>query len=161
MDEPPLTELVDRWSQGLRGAVDELMPLVYAELKRITGAYLETESAPWRHTAGDGVSARSLRLAEYRLGSLLTPGERGLRQWMPVGLRFSRKAQVWCRRRGTWVWWGGHERRLRIYPQSGYVVAVRSNLDPPAGQEVPIPSGFAAAAVGWGNELSERTASLG
>jgi hypothetical protein len=37
MDESPITGLLDRWSQGLRGALDELMPLVYAELKRIAG----------------------------------------------------------------------------------------------------------------------------
>jgi RNA polymerase sigma factor (TIGR02999 family) len=43
MAEARITSLLDEWSQGRPGALDKLMPLVYAELKRIASAYLETE----------------------------------------------------------------------------------------------------------------------
>jgi RNA polymerase sigma factor (TIGR02999 family) len=43
MAEVRITSLLNEWSQGRPGALDELMPLVYAELKRIASAYLKTE----------------------------------------------------------------------------------------------------------------------
>ena len=39
-----VTNLLRRWSGGDKGAMEELMPLVYDELKRLAGYYLRMES---------------------------------------------------------------------------------------------------------------------
>ncbi len=38
-----VTQLLEKWSGGDRGALDELMPLVYDELRRLAGHYLRRE----------------------------------------------------------------------------------------------------------------------
>jgi len=38
-----ITELLGRWSQGDDGALEQLMPLVYDELRRLAGSYLRRE----------------------------------------------------------------------------------------------------------------------
>src|SRR5690349_22284623 len=38
-----VTELLVRWSAGDRSALDRLMPVVYAELKRLAGYYMRRE----------------------------------------------------------------------------------------------------------------------
>ena len=38
-----ITQLLERWSEGDERALDQLMPLVYAELHRLAGAYLRRE----------------------------------------------------------------------------------------------------------------------
>ena len=46
MDSPPnLTALLDEWSRGNHGALGELLPLVYAELRRIAARQLRRERA--------------------------------------------------------------------------------------------------------------------
>jgi RNA polymerase sigma factor (TIGR02999 family) len=40
---PDITSLLDRWGAGDPGAFDELLPLVYAELRRLADAYLRRE----------------------------------------------------------------------------------------------------------------------
>jgi RNA polymerase sigma factor (TIGR02999 family) len=40
-----VTALLMNWSNGDSGALDELMPLVYGELRRLAGAYLRRERA--------------------------------------------------------------------------------------------------------------------
>ena len=66
MAESPITGLLDQWSQGRRGALDELMPLVYAELKRIAGAYLDGERPGATLQVTALVHEAYLRLVEYR-----------------------------------------------------------------------------------------------
>jgi RNA polymerase sigma factor (TIGR02999 family) len=66
MAESPITGLLDQWSQGRRGALDELMPLVYAELKRIAGAYLDGERPGATLQVTALVHETYLRLVEYR-----------------------------------------------------------------------------------------------
>ena len=39
----PITQLLVRWNEGDRAALDELLPLVYAELRRVADAYLRHE----------------------------------------------------------------------------------------------------------------------
>src|SRR3989442_8575811 len=39
-DQGDVTQLLAQWSQGDRGALDSLMPIVYAELRKIAGGYL-------------------------------------------------------------------------------------------------------------------------
>ena len=43
--EPPsqVTELLNAWQEGRPGAVDELMPLVYQELRKLARSYLRNE----------------------------------------------------------------------------------------------------------------------
>lgn len=38
-----ITQLLERWSEGDQGALEQLMPLVYDELHRLAGAYLRRE----------------------------------------------------------------------------------------------------------------------
>ena len=38
-----VTQLLEKWSNGDRAALDELMPLVYDELRRLAGGYLRRE----------------------------------------------------------------------------------------------------------------------
>ena len=40
-----VTQLLEKWSNGDRAALDELMPLVYDELRRLAGGYLRRERA--------------------------------------------------------------------------------------------------------------------
>src|SRR5215510_464616 len=39
-----ITQLLERWSEGDRSALDELMPLVYDELHRLAGRHLAREA---------------------------------------------------------------------------------------------------------------------
>ena len=70
MGEHEITRLLDRWSEGDRAALDELMPLVYSELKRIAAAYLNGErpSATLQVTAlvHETYLETYLRLVDYR-----------------------------------------------------------------------------------------------
>jgi RNA polymerase sigma-70 factor (ECF subfamily) len=47
-DNPPVTLLLQAWSQGDSAALDNLIPLVYSELKRMAAVYLRRE--PNSHT---------------------------------------------------------------------------------------------------------------
>jgi RNA polymerase sigma-70 factor (ECF subfamily) len=40
---PDLTQLLQRWAEGDRNALDRLMPLVYSELRRLANFYLQQE----------------------------------------------------------------------------------------------------------------------
>jgi RNA polymerase sigma-70 factor (ECF subfamily) len=42
---PPITQLLIAWSDGRREALDDLMPIVYADLRRLAGGYMRRESA--------------------------------------------------------------------------------------------------------------------
>ena len=67
MEGHEITRLLERWSeQGDRQALDQLMPLVYAELRRIAGSYLNGERGSHTLQATALVHEAYLRLAEYR-----------------------------------------------------------------------------------------------
>jgi RNA polymerase sigma factor (TIGR02999 family) len=66
MVESQITRLLDQWSHGDRGALNELMPLVYSELKRIASAYLEGERAGATLGVTVLVHEAYLRLLDYR-----------------------------------------------------------------------------------------------
>ena len=38
-----ITQLLEKWGQGDENALDQLMPLVYPELRRLAGSYLRRE----------------------------------------------------------------------------------------------------------------------
>ena len=42
---PSITTLLDRWGRGDRGVLEELLPIVYDELRRLAASYLRRESA--------------------------------------------------------------------------------------------------------------------
>lgn len=42
-DQGQITELLNRWSQGDKRALDEVMPLVYEDLRRLSQYYLQNE----------------------------------------------------------------------------------------------------------------------
>src|SRR5215469_12636376 len=42
-DQRQITELLNRWSQGDKRALDEVMPLVYEDLRRLSQYYLQDE----------------------------------------------------------------------------------------------------------------------
>ena len=44
-NEPPsqVTELLNAWQEGRQGAVDELIPFVYQELRKLARSYLRNE----------------------------------------------------------------------------------------------------------------------
>jgi RNA polymerase sigma factor (TIGR02999 family) len=44
-EDPPITELLDAWREGDRSALDRLIPLVYANLRRMAAACLSREPA--------------------------------------------------------------------------------------------------------------------
>jgi RNA polymerase sigma factor (TIGR02999 family) len=61
-----ITNLLDQWRQGRRGALDELMPLVYSELKRIASAFLEGERPGATLQVTALVHEAYLRLVDFR-----------------------------------------------------------------------------------------------
>ena len=42
-DQGQITELLNRWSHGDKRALDEVMPLVYQDLRRLSQYYLQNE----------------------------------------------------------------------------------------------------------------------
>ena len=42
-DSPAITQLLIAWSDGRREALDDLMPIVYADLRRLAGGYMRRE----------------------------------------------------------------------------------------------------------------------
>ena len=61
-----VTELLDDWSRGDRGALDRLLPLVYAELRRIATRQLRKERAGHTLQPTALVHEAYLRLVEQR-----------------------------------------------------------------------------------------------
>jgi len=61
-----ITDLLNRWGEGDRAALDELMPLVYSEIKRIAAGYLEGERSGCTLEATALVHEAYLRLLDYR-----------------------------------------------------------------------------------------------
>jgi RNA polymerase sigma factor (TIGR02999 family) len=43
LDGPDITELLERWGAGDKQALNQLMPCIYDELKRVAGSYLRGE----------------------------------------------------------------------------------------------------------------------
>ncbi len=60
---PPISQLLQRWSQGDRAALDELMPLVYDELRRIAHRYLAQRTPGHTLQTTDVLHEAYLRLA--------------------------------------------------------------------------------------------------
>jgi RNA polymerase sigma-70 factor, ECF subfamily len=63
---PDITQLLEAWSGGDRGALDALMPVVMDELKRIAGAYLARERHAGTLQTTALVNEAYLRLVKVR-----------------------------------------------------------------------------------------------
>jgi RNA polymerase sigma-70 factor, ECF subfamily len=68
MTTPPegVTQLLERWNGGDRRALDELMPLVERELRRLAGSYLRRERAGHTLQPTALVNEAYLRLVDQR-----------------------------------------------------------------------------------------------
>lgn len=61
-----VTELLVRWNDGDKHALDELLPLVYAELRRVAGGYLKHERPDHSLQATAVVHDVYLRLVDHQ-----------------------------------------------------------------------------------------------
>ena len=61
-----VTALLDRWRRGDQAALDELMPLVYAELRKLPSGYLRGERSDHTLQPTALVHEADLRLATLR-----------------------------------------------------------------------------------------------
>jgi len=61
-----VTQLLLRWSEGDKAALDKLMPLVYRELRRLAGHYMRRERPGHTLQASALVNEAYLRLVDYR-----------------------------------------------------------------------------------------------
>ena len=61
-----ITQLLGRWSEGDEKALDQLMPLVYAELHRLAGAYLRRERREHTLQPTELVNEAYLKLIDQR-----------------------------------------------------------------------------------------------
>ncbi|HTS26419.1 MAG TPA: sigma-70 family RNA polymerase sigma factor [Bryobacteraceae bacterium] len=112
MEALEITQLLDRWSGGDRGALDELMPLVYGELKRMAAAYLRGERPGATLQVTALVHEAYLRLADYR-----EPRFESRRHFYVVAAQMIRRILVdHARRRHA------GKREVVLPPDSGLVV---------------------------------------
>lgn len=65
---PSVTELLQQWGQGDRAALDELLPQIYSELKRLAGAYLRRERRNHTLVATALVHEAFMRLVDQHSG---------------------------------------------------------------------------------------------
>jgi len=63
---PDVTQLLVNWSKGDQSALDELMPLVYGELRRLAGAYLRRERSNHTLQSTALVNEAFMRLVNQR-----------------------------------------------------------------------------------------------
>lgn len=66
MPASDVTELLVRWNKGDKNALDELLPLVYAELRRVAGGNLRRERSDHSLQATALVHEAYLRLVDQR-----------------------------------------------------------------------------------------------
>jgi RNA polymerase sigma factor (TIGR02999 family) len=68
----PVTQLLIRWSDGDKGAADELMPIIYDELHRMAATYLRRERSNLSIQATGLVHEAYIRMVEHQQVSLAT-----------------------------------------------------------------------------------------
>ena len=133
MAEPatPLTTLLEAAAEGDRTAAEEIMPLVYDELRRLAQAYL-SNTPP-----GNTLQATALVHEAYvRLVGAHDPGWQGRRHFFGAAARSMRNVLVDQARRKATRKRGGDQRRtefvegdLRIEPPSDDVLALNEALE--------------------------------
>ncbi|HQR37892.1 MAG TPA: sigma-70 family RNA polymerase sigma factor [Blastocatellia bacterium] len=113
-----VTRLLDQLRAGDRTALDELMPLVYAELRRMAAGYLRGERAGHTLQPTALVHEAYLKLADQ---SGLQPESRA--HFLGIAARMMRQALV------------DHARRHRASKRAGALVRVTYDEDLPVPQE--------------------------
>jgi RNA polymerase sigma factor (TIGR02999 family) len=68
----PVTQLLIRWSGGDKSAADELMPIIYDELRRMAASYLRRERSNLSIQATGLVHEAYIRMVEHQKVSLAT-----------------------------------------------------------------------------------------
>ena len=107
-----ITYLLEQWSQGDRAALDDLMPLVYGELKRIASGYLQGEQPGATLQVTALLHEAYLRLVEYR-----EPKFDGRKHFYVVAAQMMRRILVdHARRRNA------AKRNPGLPPDSGFVL---------------------------------------
>ena len=112
MEGEQITRLLERWSEGHRDALDQLIPIVYSELKRIASGYLEGERPGATLQVTALVHDAYLRLIDYR-----EPKFKSRKHFYVVAAQVMRRILVdHARRRDA------QKRRAEVPPDSGLVV---------------------------------------
>ena len=92
---PQVTQLLQAWSEGDQGALDQLMPVVYEELHRLARGYMADERPGHTLQATALVNEAYLRLAHSEHG-----GWQGRAHFFAVSARVMRRILVdWARSR--------------------------------------------------------------
>jgi RNA polymerase sigma factor (TIGR02999 family) len=112
MEGDQITRLLERWSEGHREALDQLIPVVYSELKRIASGYLQGERPGATLQVTALVHDTYLRLIDYR-----EPNFKSRKHFYVVAAQVMRRILVdHARRRDA------QKRRAALPPDSGRVV---------------------------------------
>lgn len=61
-----ITQLLRAWSEGDKSALDQLLPLIYGELRRLAGRYMRRENPGHTLQSSDLINEAWLRLADQR-----------------------------------------------------------------------------------------------
>lgn len=102
-----VTQLLAEWVQGDRGALDQLMPIVYSELRKIAGSYLRRERAGHTLQSTALVHEAWLRLVKQDAASFA-----GRRQFFALAARMMREILVDHARRANAEKRGGGARTV-------------------------------------------------
>jgi RNA polymerase sigma factor (TIGR02999 family) len=105
---PSITELLQDWRAGDRGALDALIPLVYAELRRLADSYLRRERPNHTFRPTDLVGEAYVRLA----GTQFDIRDRA--HFLAVAARLMRQILVDHARRSTASKRGSGERPITL-----------------------------------------------
>jgi len=120
VEDHDITSLLEQWGDGDRQALDQLMPMVYAELKRIAGAYLNGERQEHTLQTTALVHEAYLRMVDYRHTKV-----ESRKHFMVVAAQAVRRVLVdHARRRNA----AKRDREL-LPPDSGLVVQPDQNFD--------------------------------
>jgi len=66
LSQDDIGHLLDAWSQGEKSALDKLVPIVYAELRRLASHYLRHEHSGYSLQATALVNEAYVRLTDYK-----------------------------------------------------------------------------------------------
>jgi len=119
-----ITALLGRWGQGDRGAFEQLLPLVYAELRRLARQYLHRERPGHLLQPTALVHETYLRLGELREARLNNRGH-----FYGAAARIMRRVLVDEARRCNALKRGGPERLGQFEPPLGAVGDSRVDVE--------------------------------
>lgn len=104
-----VTKLLHDWSQGNKGALDQLMPVVYSELRRLANSYLRSERPDHTLQATALIHEAYLRLIDQN-----TPRWESRAHFFGVAARLMRQILVDHARSRAAVRRGGDQQRISL-----------------------------------------------